>query len=98
MLWAVENGITGGIADGKFGPDQTCTRAQIVTFLYAAAGKPQVSDPIWFTDVGDEDWFTVPIIWAVENDVTSGIGNNMFGPNNTCTRGQVVTFLYKVYG
>ena len=98
VLWAVEQGITSGVAEGKFGPNQTCTRAQVVTFLYAAAGKPAVSDPIWFTDVRDDDWFTTPVIWAVENDVTSGIGNNRFGPNNTCTRGQVVTFLYKVYG
>ena len=98
VLWAVENGITGGVGEGLFGPDRVCTRAQVVTFLYAAMGKPAVNDPIWFTDIGDNDWFTVPVIWAVENDVTSGIGNNQFGPNNTCTRGQVVTFLYKVYG
>ena len=98
VLWAVEQGITGGVAEGKFGPEQTCTRAQIATFLYAAAGKPPVSGSSTFNDVADSDWFAKPVIWAAENNVTGGIGNNNFGPNNTCTRGQVVTFLYKVYG
>ena len=98
VLWAVENGITGGIADGKFGPDQTCTRAQIVTFLYAAMKKPAVDGVGSFSDVADTDWFAKPVIWAAENEVTGGIGDGKFGPNNTCTRAQVVTFLYKVYG
>ena len=98
VLWAVEQGITGGIAEGKFGPEQTCTRAQIATFLYAAAGKPEVSGKSSFKDVKDADWFAKPIIWAAQNEVTGGIGDGKFGPNNTCTRAQVVTFLYKVYG
>ncbi len=97
VLWAVEQGITGGVAEGKFGPEQTCTRAQIATFLYAAAGKPEVSGKSSFKDVADTDWFAKPIIWAAENEVTGGIGDGKFGPNNTCTRAQVVTFLYKVY-
>ena len=98
VLWAVEQGITGGVAEGKFGPEQTCTRAQIATFLYAAAGKPEVSGKSSFKDVADSDWFAKPIIWAAQNEVTGGIGDGKFGPNNTCTRAQVVTFLYKVYG
>ena len=98
VLWAVEQGITGGVAEGKFGPEQTCTRAQIATFLYAAAGKPEVSGKSTFKDVKDADWFAKPIIWAAQNEVTGGIGDGKFGPNNTCTRAQVVTFLYKVYG
>ena len=98
VLWAVENGITGGVSEGMFGPEQTCTRAQIVTFLYAAIGKPSVEGKSTFSDVTDTDWFVKPVLWAAQNDVTGGIGNGKFGPNNTCTRGQVVTFLYKVYG
>ena len=98
VLWAVENGITGGISKHEFGPEQTCTRAQIVTFLYAAQGKPPVYGSSSFADVADRDWYATPVIWAAENDVTGGIGNGMFGPNQTCTRAQVVTFLYKVYG
>ena len=98
VLWAVENGITTGVTATEFGPEKTCTRAQIATFLYAAAGKPEVKGSSTFSDVADGDWFAKPIIWAAENDVTGGIGEGKFGPNNTCTRAQVVTFLYKVYG
>ncbi len=98
VLWAVENGITGGISKHEFGPDQTCTRAQIATFLYAAAGKPSVKGGSTFSDVANSDWFAAPVIWAKENDVTGGISATEFGPNQVCTRAQVVTFLYKVYG
>ena len=98
VLWAVENGITGGISEDKFGPEQTCTRGQIVTFLYAAEKKPDVDGTSAFKDVSDSDWFAKPVIWAAENDVTGGIGGGKFGPNDTCTRAQVVTFLKKVYG
>jgi len=97
VLWAVENGITTGVTTTEFGPDQTCTRAQIATFLWAANGKPAVSGKSEFTDVADTDWYAAPIIWAKENDVTGGIGDGKFGPNDTCTRAQVVTFLKKVY-
>ena len=98
VLWAVENGITGGTSPTTFGPDNYCTRAQVVTFLYAAAGKPEITASSTFDDVADSDWFAKPVIWAKENDVTGGISATAFGPNNTCTRAQVVTFLYKVYG
>ena len=97
VLWAVENGITTGVTATEFGPDQTCTRAQIATFLWAANGKPAVSGKSEFVDVGDTDWYSTPIIWAKENDITGGIGDGKFGPNDTCTRAQVVTFLKKVY-
>ena len=98
VLWAVENGITGGVAKNRFGPEQTCTRAQIVTFLYAAVEKPPVVGSSAFEDVADSDWFAKPVIWAAQNEVTGGIGDGKFGPEQTCTRAQVVTFLYKVYG
>ena len=94
-MWAVENNITGGLTPDSFGPNATCTRAQVVTFLYAAAGKPQMDaaeSP--FTDVMSGDWYLNPVLWAVEKGVTSGLTPDTFGPNNTCTRAQVVTFLY----
>ena len=97
VLWAVENGITGGTSPTTFGPDNYCTRAQVVTFLYAAAGKPEMTASSTFDDVADSDWYAKPVIWAKENNVTGGISATEFGPNNTCTRAQVVTFLYKVY-
>ena len=98
VLWAVENGITNGISETEFGPENTCTRAQIVTFLYAAVNKPEVSGSSTFIDVADDAWYLKPVLWAAENGVTGGIGDGMFGSDNTCTRCQVVTFLYKVYG
>ena len=97
VLWAVEQGITGGIAEDRFAPDQTCTRAQIVTFLYAAVGKPAVEGDSAFGDVADDAWYAKPVQWAANNDVTGGIAAGEFGPEDTCTRAQVVTFLYKVF-
>ena len=95
VLWAVENGITSGLSDTEFGPYEPCTRAQVVTFLYAAAGRPEltaVDNP--FADVGEADWFRKPVLWAVENKITSGLTPDSFGANEPCTRGQIVTFLY----
>ena len=96
VLWAVENGITGGVGNNQFGPGAVCTRSQIVTFLWAAAGKPEpemTESP--FTDVKEGDWYLNAVLWAVENGVTGGVGNNQFGPDLVCTRAQAVTFLYK---
>ena len=95
VLWAVENGITAGTAKDKFSPDDICTRAQVVTFLYAANGRPEIDGINVFQDVSDTDWFTVPVIWARENGITDGVSAGMFGPERTCTRGQIVLFLYK---
>ena len=99
VQWAVENGITSGLSDTEFGPDVTCTRAQVVTFLYAAAGRPELTsadNP--FSDVAEADWFYAPVLWAVENGITSGLSDTEFGPNAPCTRAQVVTFLYAAAG
>ena len=93
VLWAVENGITSGIDATHFGPNKTCTRAAVVTFLYAMEGKPEITAKSEFADVADTDWFAKPVLWAVENKVTSGIGEGKFGPNNDCTRAAIVTFL-----
>ena len=96
VLWAVENGITSGTSAATFSPDQTCTRAQVVTFLWRAFGKPeptQTDNP--FTDVAEGDYFYSAVLWAVENGITAGMNATTFGPNNPCTRAQVVTFLWR---
>ena len=95
VLWAVENGITNGMDATHFAPDSTCTRGQIVTFLYRAAGKPKVSGSNPFKDVKKTDYFYDAVLWAVKNEITNGMDATHFGPDSTCTRGQVVTFLYR---
>lgn len=97
VLWARENGITSGISPTVFGTDAPCTRAQVATFLWAAMGKPAAKGSSSFIDVADSDWYGTPITWAAENDIAGGIGNGMFGAYYTCTRAQVVTFLYNAY-
>ena len=97
VLWAVENGITVGTDDAHFDPDLPCTRAQVVTFLWRAAGKPAASGEIPFEDVPAGKWYADPIRWAVQNGITYGMTDTEFGTDGTCTRGQVVTFLYRVY-
>ena len=96
VLWAVENGITAGTSANKFSPTAPCTRAQVVSFLWRAAGEP---DPFHgynpFTDVKPSDYYSTAVMWAVENRITAGMTNTTFAPGNTCTRGQVVSFLYR---
>ena len=96
VAWAVENGITTGTGDGKFSPDATCTRAQSVTFLFRAIGK-LVDSKAEFSDVLTDSYYANAVAWAVENGVTNGIGDGLFGPDNSCTRAQIVTFLYRAY-
>ena len=96
VAWAAENGITGGTGDGQFSPDATCTRAQSVTFLFRAIGK-LVDSKAEFNDVLTDSYYANAVAWAVENGVTNGIGNGLFGPDNSCTRAQIVTFLYRAY-
>ena len=95
VAWAVENGITGGTGDGKFSPDATCTRAQAVTFLYRASGSPAVSGNAAFTDVAADAYYAAAVTWAEKNGITGGIGGGLFGSDRSCTRGQIVTFLYR---
>ena len=94
VLWASENGYTSGVDATHFGPGQICTREQVVTFLWAAAGRPESSASVNFSDVPAGAWYYAPVAWAVENKITSGMGNGTFGVGQTCTRAQVVTFLY----
>ena len=99
VLWAVENGITSGVGDGKFGVGESCTRAQAMTFLWNSYGCPEPeSTSCPFTDVKPGKYYYKAVLWALENGVTSGMSDTAFGTNSTCTRGQIITFLYKVYG
>ena len=97
VLWAVENGITKGTSDTTFSPDATCSRAQIVTFLWRANGSPAVSGNSAFTDVAADAYYAAAVTWAEKNDITGGIGGGLFGSNNNCTRAQIVTFIYRNY-
>lgn len=95
--WATEQGITTGTGNGKFSPDATCTRAQIVTFLYRFKGNPAVYGSLNFSDVNKTEHaaFYNAILWAVNNKITTGYGGGIFDPNGTCNRGDAVTFLYR---
>ena len=96
VAWAVENNITNGLSADKFGPDATCTRGQIVTFLWRFRGKPAPKNKqTAFTDLKPGGFYLDAVAWAVENNVTKGMTATTFGPDQTCTRGQVVTFLYR---
>ena len=97
VAWAVENSITTGTGDGKFSPDATCTREQAVAFLYRASGSPAVSGGSAFSDVAANAYYADAVAWAEKNGVTGGIGGGLFGSGNTCTRAQIVTFLYRAY-
>ena len=96
VLWAVENNITSGVAADRFGPDASCTRAQIVTFLWRFEGQPvAVRRSNQFADVKADAWYMEALQWAVDNGITSGVTKTTFNPNGKCTRAQVVTFLYR---
>ena len=95
VLWAVEAGITAGADPTHFNPGGVCSRAQVVTFLHRANGSPTPKlEENPFTDVPVGSWYTVPVLWALENGITSGTSQTTFSPGNRCLRGQVVTFLY----
>ena len=98
VKWAQEKGITGGIGNGLFGPNQPCTRAQIVTFLWRAAGSPEPKSMSSFSDVSADSYYAKAVAWAVENGITTGTGDGKFSPDATCTRAQSVTFLFRAIG
>ena len=95
VLWAVEQGITGGVAADAFAPEATVTRAQAVTFLYRFAGSPAQSGSGAFSDVAGSAYYAGAVAWANGSGITGGTGNGRFSPNAPCTRGQIVTFLYR---
>ena len=98
VIWAVDKGITTGTGNGRFSPDAPCTRAQIVTFLWRAAGSPAPKSMSSFSDVPAEAFYAKAVAWAVEKGITSGTGDGKFSPDATCTRAQAVTFLYRASG
>ena len=99
VKWAQEKGITGGIGNGLFGPNQPCTRAQVVTFLWRAAGSPApMLNKNPFTDVHTSDYYYDAVLWAVQNGITNGTSAKTFSPDATVTRAQVVTFLWRANG
>ena len=97
VAWAIENGITVGRSDGSFNPNGTCTRANGVTFLYRAAKAAASGNDAGFSDVAADAYYAAAVQWALENGITNGQSNGLFGPNGACTRAQIVTFLYRLY-
>ena len=95
VKWAVDKGVTNGLSDTMFGPYASCTRAQIVTFLWRAAGSPEPKAMSSFTDVPASAYYAKAVAWAIENGITNGMTETTFAPDATCTRGQSVTFLYR---
>ena len=96
VLWAADKGITGGTTATTFSPNNSCTRAQAVTFLWRAAGSPAPKSTVMpFTDVAADAYYHDAVLWAVENGITAGTTATTFAPNATCTRGQIVTFLWR---
>ena len=96
VKWAYGSKITGGTSDTTFSPDETCSRAQVVTFLWRTAGQPEAkSNKCNFTDVKSGSYYYKAVLWAVEQGITGGTSATTFSPDDSCTRGQVVTFLYR---
>jgi len=98
-LWAYENGITTGTGDGTtFTPGGTCTRSQVVTFLWRVKGQPEITSRDQFTDVAQDTWYTLPVAWAVDQKVTTGTSDTTFTPDGTCSRAEILTFVYRAAG
>lgn len=95
VKWAQEKGITGGIGNGLFGPNQPCTRAQIVTFLWRAAGSPVVNYAMKMSDVPEGSYYAEAVRWALSEGITTGTTENTFSPDSECTRAQAVAFLFR---
>ena len=93
VKWAAENGITGGVGNSLFAPNQPCTRGQIVTFLWRAAGSPVVNYAMELSDVAEDVYYAEAVRWALSEGITTGAGESSFSPDTTCTRAQAVTFL-----
>ena len=97
VKWAAETGVTTGVGDGLFAPEWVCTRGQIVTFLWRASGSPApAAAGSTFSDVAADAYYSTAVAWAVEKGITNGTSGTTFSPDDTCTRGQIVTFLYRL--
>ena len=97
VLWAVENGITKGTSDTTFSPNMTCSRAQIVAFLWRSEKSPAAGTANPFADVKSDAYYADAVLWAVKENITKGTTSTTFSPNAGCTRAQIVTFLYRAY-
>ena len=95
VLWAVEKGITTGVTGSTFAPDALCTRGQAAVLLWRANGAPQVSQEHPFRDVAEDAYYEDAVSWAVHGGVTQGTTGSTFAPDESCTRAQIVTFLYR---
>ncbi|WP_419015605.1 S-layer homology domain-containing protein, partial [Dysosmobacter sp.] len=95
VAWAVENGITKGTSDTMFSPNMTCTRAQIVAFLWRSEKSPAAGTASPFADVKSTAYYADAVLWAVKENITKGTTNTTFSPDADCTRAQIVTFLYR---
>ena len=95
VKWAVDKGVTNGLTETMFGPYDPCTRGQIITFLWRAAGSPEPKTAVSFADVPAGSYYAKAVAWAIENGITNGMTETTFAPDATCTRGQGVTFLYR---
>ena len=98
VKWAVSSSIAQGYGNGMFGPDDPCTRGQVITFLWRAAGCPEPSAPSSFFDVSQDAYYAKAVAWAVEAGIAHGYGSDTFGPDDACTRAQAVTFLWRATG
>lgn len=98
VLWAAEKGITAGTSSSTFSPNATVSRGQVVTFLWRYAGQPVVTDATPFTDLSSDAYYANAVNWAVKNEITSGTSETTFSPDATCTRAQIVTFLFRYLG
>lgn len=95
VLWAAQEGVTGGTSDTLFAPNAGCTRAQAVTFLWRAAGSPEPKTLSSFADVPADAYYAKAVAWAVENGVAKGVSETAFAPDTSCTRAHIVTFLWR---
>ena len=95
VLWAIEQGITDGTSATTFSPDEPCTRAHVVTFLWRAERMPDPGSGNPFRDLAAGAYYYSPVLWAVRAGITDGTSDDTFSPNDPCTRGQIVTFLYR---
>ena len=95
VLWAVENGITMGTSDTTFSPNATCSRAQIVAFLWRSEKSPAAGTANPFADVKSDAYYADAVLWAVKENITKGTTSTTFSPNADCTRAQIVTFLWR---
>ena len=97
VAWAVENNITSGISETAFGPDEVVNRAQTVTFLWRLAKSPAAEGDVAFADVAADAYYGDAVKWAVGEAITNGLSDNAFGPEDACTRAQIVTFMHRYF-